>query len=113
MSSFIIAISRAIFFRLLAHAPEELQRKAKENARGAIPALCFTEDDVRKKFAQEERWDELSEDKQREAIRLMMDAGEYEHAAKVADDAITEAVARYLHEAMLEMEERQEGSEGA
>jgi len=39
MSSFIIAISRTIFFRLLARAPEDLQRKAKENARGAIPAL--------------------------------------------------------------------------
>jgi hypothetical protein len=57
MSSFIIAISRTIFFRLLAHAPEDLQRKAKENARGAIPALCFTEDDIRKIFAQEELWD--------------------------------------------------------
>ena len=42
-----------------------------------------------------------------------MDAGEYEHAATVADEAITEAVARYLHEAMLEKEEQQEGSEGA
>jgi len=35
-----------------------------------------------------------------------MDAGEYEHAARVADEAIAEAVARYLHEAMLEKEER-------
>jgi hypothetical protein len=39
MSSFIITMSRTIFFRLLAHAPEELQREVKENARGAIPAL--------------------------------------------------------------------------
>jgi len=85
----------------------------KENARGAIPALCFTEDDIRKKFAQEEQWDELSDDEQRKAIRQLMDAGEYEHAATVADEAITEAVARYLHDAMLEKEERQEGSEGA
>ena len=37
----------------------------------------------------------------------------YEHAATVADEAITEAVARFLHEVMLEKEERQEGSEGA
>ena len=36
---------------------------------------------------------------------------EYDQAAKVANEAITEAVARYLHEAMLEKEERQEGSE--
>jgi hypothetical protein len=77
MSSFIVTLSRTIFFRLLAHAPEELQREAKENARGAIPALCFTEDDIRKKFAQEEQWDGLTEDVQREAVRLMMDADEY------------------------------------
>ncbi len=102
MSSFIMTISRTIFFRLLAHAPEELQLKAKENARGAIPALCFTEDDIREKFVQEEQWDELSEDEQREAIRLLMDAGEYERAATVANEAITEAIGRYIHEAMLE-----------
>jgi hypothetical protein len=111
MSSFIMTISRTIFFRLLAHAPEELQQKAKENARGAIPALCFTEDDIRKQFAHEEQWDALSEDEQREAIRSLMDAGEYEYAAIVADETITEAVARYLHEAMLEKEEQQERSE--
>jgi hypothetical protein len=103
MSSFIITISRTIFFRLLAHAPEDLQREAKENARGAIPALCFTEDYIRKIFAQEELWDELSEDEQREAIRLLMDAGEYARAATVADEAIAEAVARYIHDAMLEL----------
>ena len=113
MSSFLLTISRAIFFRLLAHAPEEVQREAKENARGAIPALCFTENDIRKKFAQEELWDELSDGEQREAIRLLMDAGEYEHAATVADEAISEAVARYIHEAMLEKEEQQEGNEPA
>jgi hypothetical protein len=36
-----------------------------------------------------------------------MDAGEYARAATVADEAIAEAVARYIHEAMLEEEERQ------
>jgi hypothetical protein len=107
MSSFIMTISRTIFFRLLAHAPEELQREAKENVRGAIPALCFTEDDIRKKFAQEEQWDGMTEGVQREAIRLMMDADEYARAATVADEAIAEAVGRYLHEAMLEEEEHQ------
>jgi len=40
-------------------------------------------------------------------------SNKYEHAATVADEAIAEAVARYLHEAMLEKEERQKGSEGA
>jgi hypothetical protein len=113
MSSFIIVISRTIFFRLLAHAPEDLQLEAKENARGAIPALCFTEDDIRKKFAQEEQWDGLTEDLQRAAVRLLMEADEYARAAAVADEAIAEAVGRYLHEAMLEEEERREGSEPA
>jgi hypothetical protein len=54
MSSIIITMSRTIFFRLLAHAPEELRREAKEDARRAIPALCFTEDDIRERLAQEE-----------------------------------------------------------
>jgi hypothetical protein len=36
----------------------------------------------------------------------MMDVGEYDHAATLANEAITEAVARYLHGAMLEKEER-------
>src|SRR5262249_16173431 len=113
MSSFIMTISRTIFFRLLAHAPEELQREAKENVRGTIPVLCFTEDDIRKKLAQEELWDELSGDEQREAIQLLMDASEDEHASTVADEASTEAGAGYLDDGMLKKEERQEGSEGA
>src|SRR5262245_35517569 len=113
MSSFIITMSRTIFFRLLAHAPEELQREVKENARGAIPAFCLTEDDIREKFAQEEQWDELTEEKQKEAIQSLMDASEYDHVAKLADEAIAEAVARYLHDAMLEKDEQQEGNEGA
>jgi len=111
MSSFIITLNRTMFFRLLAHAPEELQREAKENSRRAIPALCFTEDDIREKFAQEELWDELSEDEQREAIQSLMDAGEYDHAGTVANEAIAEAVGRYLHDALIEKEEQQAESE--
>jgi hypothetical protein len=45
--------------------------------------------------------------------KFILQVTEYEHASTVADEAITEAVARYLHEAMLEKEERQEGREGA
>jgi hypothetical protein len=77
MSRIIITMSRAIFFRLLAHAPEELQREAKEEARRAIPAFCLTEDDIREKFAQEELWDELSDEARLEAVQSLMDAGEY------------------------------------
>jgi hypothetical protein len=111
MSYSVTTISRGLFFRLLAYAPEELQREAKEEARRAITALCFTEDDIRQKFAVEERWGELSEDEQREAIQLLLDVGEYEHASTVANDAIVEAVARYLDDTLLEKTERQAGNE--
>jgi len=111
MSRVIITVSRTIFIRLLAHAPEDLQREAKEGALRAIPALCFTEDDIRERFAQEELWDRLSEDEQREAIQSLMDAGEYDPASKLANESITEAVARYVHDAMIEKEERR-GSAG-
>ena len=77
------------------------------------PRCGFTEDDIRKKIAQEEQWDELSDDEQREAIRLLMDACEFARAATVADEAIAEAVARYIHEAMFEKYEQQEGNEPA
>ena len=71
----------------------------------------FTEDDIRERFVQEEQWEELSDEGRREAIQSLMDAGEYDHAATLANKAITEAVARYLHDAMLETEERREGDE--
>ena len=89
-----------------------LEYEAKEDAKRAIPALCFTEDDIREKFAQEEQWEEMSEDIQKVAIQSLMDASEYDNAAKLADEAITEAVARYLHDAVIEKEQRQEESEG-
>ncbi|MCI0388074.1 MAG: hypothetical protein MOB07_04810 [Acidobacteria bacterium] len=107
MGRIIITLSRAIFFRLLAHAPEELQREVKEDARKAIPVFCLTEDDIREKFAQEELWDEFSDSEKIGAIQSLMDASEYDHAAKLADEAINEAVARYLHDAMIEKEGRQ------
>ena len=111
MSRIIITMSQTIFFRLLAHAPEDLQRDAKEDARRAIPAFCLTEDDIREKFAQEEQWEEMSEDIQKAAIQSLMDASEYDNAAKLADEAITEAVARFIHDTMIEKEQRQEESD--
>jgi hypothetical protein len=96
------------FFRLLAHAPEDLQREAKEDVRRAIPSFCLTEDDIWEKFDQEEQWEEMSEESQKMAIQSLMDANEYDNAAKLANDAITEAVARYLHDATIEKEQRQE-----
>jgi len=113
MGRIIITMSRTILFRLLTHAPEDLQREANEDARRAIPALCFTEDDIRERFAQEELWDGMSGDRQREAIQSLMDAGEYDPASKLANEAITEAVARYVHDAMIEKEELREESEGS
>ena len=53
----------------------------------------------------------ISDDEQREAIQSLMDAGEHDRAAKLANEAITQAVARYPHDAMLEREERQAGNE--
>ncbi len=111
MSRTIITVSSTMFFRLLAHAPEDLQREAKEDARRAIPSLCFTEDDIRERLAQEELWDELSDGARRETIQSLMDAGEYDNAAKLANEAITEAVARFVHDAMIEKEQRQEESD--
>jgi hypothetical protein len=106
-----MAMSKTIFFRLLAYAPEELQRQAKDDARRAIPALCFTEDDIRRKFAEEERWDELTEDMQRVAVSALLDADEYSEAGDAAHQSIAEAVARYLHETAIEESERQADSE--
>jgi hypothetical protein len=108
MSRIIIIMSQTIFFRLLAHAPEDLQQETKEDARRAIPAFCLTEDDIREKFAQEEEWEEMSEESQKMAIQSLMDASEYDHAARLANEAITEAVGRYLHDAMIEKERQQE-----
>ena len=104
MSQSIMTVSRQIFFRLLAYAPEELQRLAKEDARRAIPALCFTEDDIRQKFAEDERWNGFLDDVQREAITALLDVGEYERAGTAANEAIAEAVDRYLREAFDEAE---------
>jgi hypothetical protein len=111
MSRIIITMSQTTFFHLLAHAPEELQREAKEDAQRVIPAFCFPEGDIREKFAQEEQWEEMSETVQKAAVQSLLDASEYDNAAKLADEAITEAVSRYLHDAMIEKEQRQEESD--
>jgi hypothetical protein len=47
----------------------------------------FTEDDIREKFAQEELWDGEAEESERDAIQSLMDAGEYDNAAKLANEA--------------------------
>lgn len=53
----------------------------------------------------------MSEDIQKAAVQSLMDASEYDNAAKLADEAITEAIARYLHDAMIDKEQRQEGDD--
>lgn len=120
MSDYVITISRSLFVRLLACAPEALRQEATENARRAIPALCFGEDDIRQTFAAEERWAKLSEDEQSEAIQMLLDAAEYQRAGTSANEAIAEAVARYLpaicpllNEALAENEERRADDEFA
>jgi hypothetical protein len=40
--------------------------------------------------------------------KFILQATEYDHAAKLADESITEAVGRYIHGAMIEKEQLQE-----
>jgi hypothetical protein len=113
MSQCIMTLSRSVFFRILAYAPEELQRQAKDDARRAIPALCFTEDDIRQKFAQEELWEILSDVEQKAAVGALLDADEYGYAGTAADEAIAEAVGRYLHEVLIKrVDEQYEWEDG-
>lgn len=106
MNPFTMTLGRTLFFRLLAHAPEELQRETKEDARRVIPALCFTEDDLRQTVARDERWASLSDDEQREAITALLEADEYEDAGTAANEAIARAVARYLQDAFAEKDDK-------
>lgn len=111
MSQCIMALSGSVFFRLLAHAPEELQRRAKEDARRAIPALCLTEDDIRQKFVQEELWEGMSDNARLEAIRTLLDADEYRPVRAAANEAIADAVGRYFHELLIDRAEEESAFE--
>jgi len=106
-----MTLSRSVFFRLLAYAPEELQRQAKDDARRAIPALCFTEDDILQKFVQEELWEILTNEEQVVAVETLLDADEYVRAGVAANEAIGEAVGRYLHDVLIERAEAESKSE--
>lgn len=106
MSYCVMTINRRLFFRLLAHAPEALQREAKDEARRAIPALCFTEDDIRQKLLSEAKWDSLSQDEQREAVEWLLHAGDYDHAGTEANQAIAIAAVNYLADVFQEAEEQ-------
>ena len=44
------------------------------------------------------------------AIQSLMDAGEYDNAAKLANEAIAEVLARYIHDPLLEKEQWQVGN---
>jgi hypothetical protein len=98
-----------IFFRLLVYAPEELQRQAKANARRAIPAFCFTEADIRRTLVQEEGWEILPDEEQRQAITDLLEATRYEPIAAAATQAIAEAAGNYLADVLMERAEQQEG----
>src|SRR5215470_688419 len=96
MSYEVMSIGRELFLRLLAHAPEALRLEASEKARRAIPALCFTEDDLRQKLAQEEGWDDFSKDEQDEAIEWLLHSGDYDYAGTEANQAIAMAAMNYV-----------------
>jgi hypothetical protein len=55
----------------------------------------------------------MAEDIQKAAVQSLMDASEYDNAAKLANEAITEAVARYLHDAMIEKGQQQQENDTA
>jgi hypothetical protein len=43
--------------------------------------------------------------------QIYRSSNKYDHAAKLADEAVAEAVGRYLHDVMLERNEQQAGNE--
>jgi len=45
--------------------------------------------------------------------KFILQVTEYDQAVKLSNEAITEAVTRYLHDALLEREERQAGNKPA
>jgi hypothetical protein len=107
----VMSIGRELFLRLLSHAPEALRLEATEKARRAIPALCFTEDDLRQKLAQEEGWEDLSDDERGEAVEWLLHSGDYDHAGTEANQAIAMAAMNYVADTLLEKEQRQAGGD--
>ena len=105
MSHDVMTISRDLFRRLLAHAPETLRQEANEKARRAIPALCFTEDDLDQKLLEQEGWDDLSDEEQRGAVEWLLHSGDYDHAGTEANQAIAMAAMNYVADTVLEKEQ--------
>ncbi len=102
MQHSVMVLSRTTFDRLRAHAPENLQCEADAEVRRAISALCYTEDHIRHHFAEEEFWHELTEEAQQEAISRLLDAWEYEQAHPAIEQAILDAIARYVQDLSIE-----------
>lgn len=111
MSYEVMSIGRELFLRLLSYAPEALRLEANEKARRVIPALCFTEDDLRQKLAHEEGWDDLPKGDQDEAIDWLLHSGDYDHAGTEANQAIAMAAMNYVADILLEKEQRQAGGD--
>lgn len=112
MNNNVTVICRTLFIRLLAHAPEALQEEAQENARQAIPALCFTEDEIRQELSEQEGWNDLSENERCEAVEWLLHSGDYENAGREANQAIAMAVMNYVADSFLEKEQRQMNLDG-
>lgn len=102
MQHSMMVLSRTTFDRLRAHAPENLQCEADAEARRAISALCYTEDHIRQQFIEEEFWHELTEEAQHEAISRLLDAWEYEQAHPAIEQAILDAIARYVQDLSIQ-----------
>lgn len=110
MNRFIFTLSEGLFNRLLAYAPESLQREAQKEARRAIPAFCFTEDDIRWILKWEEGWDRLTDAEHAEAITDLLEASRYKPIAIVVKDVIAEAAINYLADVLMEKDEQGLGS---
>jgi len=84
--------------------PENGRLKATERAQAVLAAIhAGTQEEIRLRAAMMASVDE--------GVGMLLDAGEYEHAGTATNEAIEEAVARYLHEAFIERNEQGEDRE--
>ena len=102
----IVTIKEELFVQLVSHAPPALREQATGDAQQAVWGLCFTAQDIEQHCQRDARWARLAEDDKADAVAYLLDAGEYEHAAKTANAALAEAVERYLDETVGKEEPR-------
>lgn len=108
----VLTVNQEIFEQLLAHAPAELKAQATDNAERIVFGLCFTEDDILEHYENDPRWERLSSGERMNAIEKLLYSGKYEHVTAAANDAIAEAVDRYLDETIGTIDPENEPTPG-